>query len=177
MAEHALKTWPRSFRAIKDGSKSLEFRRDDRGYAAGDVLHLREWDPQRAEYTGDELRVVVSDIEREAGFGIPEGFVAMSVKPHGAMLVAAPTVGGRPWIFACASSPNGALFGKIECDGENIGPDVRMPSGSTAALAHFLEERARDDVRNLLRNRERQLMAQESDLALALQGIHGQRGS
>src|SRR5690606_28445539 len=42
---HDLKCWPEPFRAIVAGAKRHEFRRDDRGYALGDVLYLYEWDP------------------------------------------------------------------------------------------------------------------------------------
>lgn len=42
---HELKTWPRYFDAVKRGDKSFEVRRDDRGYAVGDTLVLREFEP------------------------------------------------------------------------------------------------------------------------------------
>lgn len=45
---HELKTWPDFFERIEDGSKTFEIRRNDRGFQAGDVLRLREYNP-----TGD----------------------------------------------------------------------------------------------------------------------------
>lgn len=45
MTTHELKTWPDPFAAIVSGRKRFEYRRDDRGYAIGDSLRLREWTP------------------------------------------------------------------------------------------------------------------------------------
>lgn len=42
---HELKCWPEFFERIKDGSKTFEVRRDDRGFQAGDSVLLREFDP------------------------------------------------------------------------------------------------------------------------------------
>lgn len=46
MTTHDIKVHPQYFNAIADGSKPFEVRKDDRGYAVGDVLRLREWDPE-----------------------------------------------------------------------------------------------------------------------------------
>jgi hypothetical protein len=52
---HELKTWPDYYLHIVDGTKTFEYRRDDRGFKVGDVLHLREWEPTFEKYTGREL--------------------------------------------------------------------------------------------------------------------------
>lgn len=75
---HDLKTEPAPFAALWAGDKTAEWRRDDRGgFAAEDMLRLREWDTGRG-YTGREVTVLVTHVER--GYGVPEGWCVMSVK-------------------------------------------------------------------------------------------------
>jgi len=66
---HELKTWPKFFQAIWDGRKTFEVRVDDRGFREGDVLDLREWDPEwnpgkgpddPEKYTGREIKAEVT---------------------------------------------------------------------------------------------------------------------
>ena len=77
MADHYLKIWPEPFAAVLDGRKRFEVRRDDRGYAVGDVLHLREWVPDRGAYTGRVQTRTVSYIAR--GWGLPEMMCVMGL--------------------------------------------------------------------------------------------------
>jgi len=96
MTEHQLKTWPAFFDAIRDGEKSFEVRKNDRGFQKGDVLILNKWDPSpigdpaqaRMEgwapgaigYLDDEpLRMRVTYVL--SGFGIESGYVAMGIVP------------------------------------------------------------------------------------------------
>lgn len=54
---HELKTWPDYYNHLVDGTKTFEYRRNDRGFKVGDVLHLREWEPMpEGRYTGREMR-------------------------------------------------------------------------------------------------------------------------
>ena len=53
---HELKSWPEFFVPVAIGVKPFEVRKDDRGFQVGDLLLLREWNPNREEYTGRELR-------------------------------------------------------------------------------------------------------------------------
>lgn len=91
---HDLKCWPEFFRALWNGSKTAEIRRNDRGYQAGDVLHMREWIPEYdaegdfligddlepvGAYTGRTLDLLVTHIVQGPAFGIKEGYVMMSV--------------------------------------------------------------------------------------------------
>lgn len=76
---HSLKTWPEYFDAIVTGRKTLEIRRNDREFYVGDRLGLREYDPDRAEYTGREACVLVTHILHDAPW-VPDGYVAMSIR-------------------------------------------------------------------------------------------------
>ena len=69
--EHELKTWPQYFEAVHSGLKTFEIRRDDRGFAVGDTLWLREWNPLLVAYTGRECRrhvVYATTWEQKPGF-------------------------------------------------------------------------------------------------------------
>lgn len=77
---HVLKTHRDAFVAVKLGIKRFEFRKDDRGYAVGDELRLREWDQDERDYTGREVTVSVSYLLRDR-FGMPPGYVCMSIEP------------------------------------------------------------------------------------------------
>lgn len=89
MATHDLKTWPEPFEALCSGAKRHEIRKDDRGYAVGDTLHLREWEPPRearheepvvfGHYTGRGEAFRVTYITRGPEWNIPPGYVVMSV--------------------------------------------------------------------------------------------------
>lgn len=81
MSEHALKTWPAYFDAVADGRKRFEVRSTrDRTFAVGDVLVLREWDPQTEAYSGRSVRVVVTFMVEGAPF-LPEGTAVLSIDP------------------------------------------------------------------------------------------------
>lgn len=79
MATHELKTWVEPFQAIIGGFKRAEFRKEDRGYRDGDTLVLREWDNVQECYTGRRVNCLVTDIREGGPFGIPEGYVMMSI--------------------------------------------------------------------------------------------------
>jgi hypothetical protein len=72
---HELKTWPDYFVHVLDGSKTFEYRRDDRGLKVGDVLHLREWEPTFEKYTGREVYRRVTYM-----LSVSRDFVVMALK-------------------------------------------------------------------------------------------------
>ncbi len=85
---HELKSWPTSFRAAVTGRKRFEVRKDDRSprFAAGDVVKLREWDPDPAVddermlprgYTGRVALFFVGYIERSVC--LPAGWCAFDL--------------------------------------------------------------------------------------------------
>jgi hypothetical protein len=90
MRVHPLKTWPEFFQAIKRGDKNFDVRKDDRSFAVGDCIHLREWDPtpklpdllgvRECGYTGRVLRAIVSYKLHGGRFGIDANFCVLGLK-------------------------------------------------------------------------------------------------
>lgn len=90
MVRH-LKIWTEYFDAVASGKKTVELRNDDRGFAVGDTLILREWQPSTEDImntmegksadgtTGRECRVVVTHITRGEAWLQP-GIVALSIR-------------------------------------------------------------------------------------------------
>lgn len=54
------KVWPEFFNKILKGEKNFEIRLADFPCQSGDVLILKEWDPETKEYTGREIKKKVS---------------------------------------------------------------------------------------------------------------------
>jgi len=100
VAEHELKTWPEPFAAVLAGAKRHEVRHNDRGFAVGDALHLREWEPCTTCHgagdhccdsaggvrTGRSLRVRVTHLTPGGSFGLPRDLCVMSIEPYGGEL-------------------------------------------------------------------------------------------
>jgi hypothetical protein len=79
MITHDLKTWPEFFQAIWEGKKLFELRQNDRNFRVGDILLLREWNPDTREYTerciqAEVTYILHSDI-------LPLGYVVLSLNP------------------------------------------------------------------------------------------------
>jgi len=86
---HLLKCWPDAFEAVCAGTKTAEWRRDDRGFEVGDELCLDEFIPPElgpkggppdGRFTGRHLSVRVTHILRAPKHGVPEGFVMLSIR-------------------------------------------------------------------------------------------------
>lgn len=75
---HDLKTWPQYFEAVESGVKTFELRKDDRPFAEGDILLLREFDPEGEKYTGRYVYTLVTYLAR--GGAIPRGYCVMAIK-------------------------------------------------------------------------------------------------
>ena len=69
MTTHELKSWPEFFEPVLSGKKTFELRKDDRRYAVGDVLWLREWEPNTAKYSGRDVRKRVTYVLQGIGTG------------------------------------------------------------------------------------------------------------
>jgi hypothetical protein len=74
---HELKIWPRYFKAVLDGDKTFEIRKNDRGFGVGDTLDLQEFDPETKKYTG---WCILRKITYITDYGQPEGQVVMGIK-------------------------------------------------------------------------------------------------
>jgi len=85
MKSHTLKTWPTQFQGVVDRKKLHEWRRNDRDFAAGDELVLVEWDPSVQKETGRRVLCIVTWLT--VGFGVPEGWCCMSIRPDWRTLV------------------------------------------------------------------------------------------
>jgi len=60
-ADHILKCWPEFFEEIRSGRKKHDLRRsDDRKFTVGDLLRLREFDPDLESFTGRSMNVRVT---------------------------------------------------------------------------------------------------------------------
>ncbi len=93
MKVHEIKSWPESFQPTRQRVKLAEFRRDDRGYEVGDLLVIREYDPNVKMrytepvdadcYTGEvEFARITHKTEGGSdGHGIPEGYCVLSIWP------------------------------------------------------------------------------------------------
>ncbi len=87
MVEIMKKTWSREFEAILYGRKKFDTRLDDFEVKEGDILILKEWDTDRKEYTGREIRKKISYVlkTKEAKYWAGEdvnekGFVVISLE-------------------------------------------------------------------------------------------------
>ena len=60
MTVHTLKTWAEPFEAQWIGAKCFELRFNDRHYAIGDELILREWDQGAQQFRARAIRMVVT---------------------------------------------------------------------------------------------------------------------
>ena len=94
MRVHSLKIWPEPFAALRDGSKLFEWRReDDRRFDVGDLLHLREYDPELERFTGETEDRLEPYRARGPAFGIPPGWVILSALAVPDPLPPAPAAG------------------------------------------------------------------------------------
>lgn len=77
---HELKTWIDYYRQVIKGYKTFEVRKNDRNFQGLDLLHLKEWDNQKEEYTGRECFCRVGYVLSGGSFGIEKGYCVMSIE-------------------------------------------------------------------------------------------------
>jgi len=77
---HVLKSHPAPFAAVWAGEKMHETRYNDRGYKVGMALRLSEWNPDRKEFTGRDVDVIIIYIRHAPAapavdpYGLQPGF-------------------------------------------------------------------------------------------------------
>ena len=77
---HALKTHPEYFEALKSGEKAFELRKDDRPFEVGDTFLAQEYDPEKEQYSGEEVQFKISYILRDAQkFGLKTGYCILGL--------------------------------------------------------------------------------------------------
>lgn len=78
---HALKCWPEYFKALDNGEKTFEIRKDDRPFEVGDKIMLQEYNTATEKYTGEELTFSISYIMRDKPkFGLKIGYCILGLK-------------------------------------------------------------------------------------------------
>ena len=82
MKEHTVKTDEAMWDAVERGDKTATFRYDDRGYLVGDVLRKVRGTDLIAN--APVLRRTITHIVRGPGYGIPEGWVMLSLRDDSA---------------------------------------------------------------------------------------------
>jgi len=78
MAEHELKVWPIYYEEIELNNKTFEVRLNDRDFKKGDFICLREYNPDKKQYTGRFTRAVISYIFYGGIFKIPQDMCIFS---------------------------------------------------------------------------------------------------
>ncbi|KKK61318.1 hypothetical protein LCGC14_3015560 [marine sediment metagenome] len=76
---HELKTWPFYFDEVLLGLKPFEYRENDRGFQPGHTLRLREWNPDRKEYTGRNIHLLITKFWNSIP-GLPENYCIMAIR-------------------------------------------------------------------------------------------------
>lgn len=68
---HELKILPEYYHAVVKGIKTFEIRNNDRNYQVGDRLILKEYNPFKQAFTGNEIEkevVFITDFEQKNNY-------------------------------------------------------------------------------------------------------------
>lgn len=85
---HQLKTWTGEFEAVRDGRKTHEVRVNDRPFAVGDMVVLREWIPAGKDLTKGAGKFTERAVLRHityitpgGAWGLPPNICILSIQP------------------------------------------------------------------------------------------------
>lgn len=81
MTQHILKTHPMWMPDLISGAKTVEFRKNDRGYKVGDELHLQAWDDLKGFHGPIVPRRITHIVDHAAWPDVPEGWAILSLGP------------------------------------------------------------------------------------------------
>lgn len=76
---HDLKILPIFYGPVVRGEKPFELRKNDRDYRVGDRLKLREFCPEKQEYTGSHVMMEVTYVLENEVY-LQKGIVALGIK-------------------------------------------------------------------------------------------------
>jgi hypothetical protein len=89
MAHHTLKTHPPLFRAVREGVKNFDVRKDDRAFQAGDTVELTFYDPDvpggfpAPSFVQDDARSPmkrrITFVLRGGQYGVEPGYVVLAL--------------------------------------------------------------------------------------------------
>lgn len=81
--KHELKLWPQYFEQVFIGEKTFEVRKNDRDYGSGDTVILKEWCPEKNDYTGRKLSFDIGFVLLGGQHGLEENWCVFSlINPH-----------------------------------------------------------------------------------------------
>jgi len=88
MELHKLRTWPDEFWAVKFSDKTFDYRKNDRDFKIGDLVLLKEYDPDEEmgnEYTGQrflcEITYIIDGAVAPKQYGIPAEYCILGLNP------------------------------------------------------------------------------------------------
>ena len=79
MKTHYLKTHSDPFQCVRMGTKTFEFRLNDRDFKPGDTIVLREYLPNLKQYTGDSITANIGFVLYGPDYGVPADFCCFSL--------------------------------------------------------------------------------------------------
>lgn len=82
MNNHELKTINPHFKNLWCGVKKFEIRKNDRDFKEGDVLILKEYEPESDTYTGRFLKCRITHVLADDDYpmGLKEGYCILSLR-------------------------------------------------------------------------------------------------